>query len=117
MERVVTRLLDVTGLSVHFPGPRRGWRRPPPVQALNDVSLHVDAGEVLGVVGESGSGKTTLGRAILGLTQPTGGTVHFDGEPVIGASATRMRAIRGRMQAVFQDPTSSLNPTMTIGAA
>ncbi len=113
----MTRLLDVTGLSVHFPGPRRGWRRGAPVQALNDVSLHVDAGEVLGVVGESGSGKTTLGRAILGLTQPTGGTVHFDGEAVIGASATRMRAIRGRMQAVFQDPTSSLNPTMTIGAA
>jgi oligopeptide/dipeptide ABC transporter ATP-binding protein len=113
----MTRLLDVADLSVHFPGQRRGWRRPPVVQALNQVSLHVDSGEVLGIVGESGSGKTTLGRAILGLTPPTSGAIHFDGEPLIGATPKRMRALRGRLQAVFQDPTSSLNPAMTIGAA
>lgn len=113
----MTRLLDVADLTVHFASQRQGWRRPPVVQALNEVSLHVDAGEVLGVVGESGSGKTTLGRAILGLAPPTAGTIHFDGEAVIGANPARMRAIRSRLQAVFQDPTSSLNPTMTVGAA
>lgn len=113
----MTRLLDVADLTVHFPSQRQGWHRPPVVQALNAVSLHVDAGEVLGVVGESGSGKTTLGRAILGLTPPTAGSIHFDGEAVIGAKPARMRAIRSRLQAVFQDPTSSLNPTLTIGAA
>ncbi|WP_380785340.1 ABC transporter ATP-binding protein [Sphingomonas sp. R86521] len=113
----MTRLLDVADLSVHFPGSRRGWRRTPVVQALSDVSLHIDSGEVLGIVGESGSGKTTLGRAILGLTAPTTGAIHFDGEPLVGATPRRMRAIRRRLQAVFQDPTSSLNPAMTIGAA
>ncbi|TXC70199.1 ATP-binding cassette domain-containing protein [Sphingomonas ginsenosidivorax] len=113
----MTRLLDIADLSVHFSGARRGWRRTPVVQALNDVSLHLDSGEVLGVVGESGSGKTTLGRAILGLTPPTAGTIHFDGESLVGATPTRMRAMRRRLQAVFQDPTSSLNPAMTIGTA
>lgn len=112
----MTRLLDVTDLSVHFPGTRRGWGRTPVVQALNDVSLRVDRGEVLGIVGESGSGKTTLGRAILGLTAPTAGAIHFDGESLVGATPRRMRALRGRLQAVFQDPTSSLNPARTIGA-
>src|SRR5882757_6916296 len=84
------------------------------VQALSDVSLDIVQGETLGVVGESGSGKSTLARAILALPKPDGGTVRFEGKPVFDAKAASLRDLRRRMQMVFQDPLSSLNPAHRI---
>jgi peptide/nickel transport system ATP-binding protein len=105
----------VDGLCVTF-GVSRGWvaRKlfgppPPPVEAVRDVSFAVRRGEILGIVGESGSGKTTIGRAVVGLTPPTGGIVTFRGT----ASADG----RGAMQMVFQDPFASLNPRSTVRKA
>ncbi|TGV81861.1 ATP-binding cassette domain-containing protein, partial [Mesorhizobium sp. M2D.F.Ca.ET.145.01.1.1] len=71
--------------------------------------------ETLGLVGESGSGKTTFGQALLRLTDAKRGEIRFDGQPIHGLSRTQMRPLRSRMQIVFQDPFSSLNPRMTIG--
>ena len=108
-------LLEVSGLETHFPlGGRwldtRQW-----VRAVNDVSLDVRRGEVLGVVGESGSGKTTLGRSILRLVEPNRGSVIFDGIDVLGLPGREMRRLRKRMQMIFQDPYKSLSPRMQVG--
>ena len=83
------------------------------VVAVDDVSFNLQRGEVLGLVGESGSGKSTLGRSLLGLV-PATGSVRFDGQELIGKSASELRSWRRRMQMVFQDPYASLNPRMTI---
>jgi oligopeptide/dipeptide ABC transporter ATP-binding protein len=92
------------------------FRHAPPVQAVADVSLSVDRGETVALVGESGSGKTTLGRLLLGLLAPTAGSVSFDGENLATAGAAQRRALRRRMQIVFQDPQSSLDPRRPVGA-
>ena len=84
------------------------------VRAVDDVSLDLRRGEVLGLVGESGSGKTTLGRTILGLVRATSGSVVFDGHEVTAMSERELRPLRRSMQIVFQDPHASLNPAMTI---
>jgi oligopeptide/dipeptide ABC transporter ATP-binding protein len=84
------------------------------VKAVDDVSLDLAKGEVLGLVGESGSGKTTLGRTLLGLVPATAGSVVFEGQDITKLSASELRAQRRRMQLVFQDPHASLNPAMTI---
>jgi oligopeptide/dipeptide ABC transporter ATP-binding protein len=84
------------------------------VKAVDDVSLELRRGEVLGLVGESGSGKTTLGRTILGLVSATAGSVQFEGREITRMSEHELRALRRRMQIVFQDPHASLNPAMTI---
>jgi peptide/nickel transport system ATP-binding protein len=89
----------------------KGNRR---VQALSDVSFDLVRGETLGVVGESGSGKSTLARAVLALPRPDSGEVLFGGESVYGAQGAALRALRWRMQMVFQDPMSSLNPAQRI---
>jgi oligopeptide/dipeptide ABC transporter ATP-binding protein len=103
-------LLDVRNLSVRFETPRG------PLHAVTDVSLALARGETLGLVGESGSGKSTLARAVLQLQPASGGRVLFDGAEVGGLDAQKLRALRRRMQPVFQDPTASLDPRMTIGA-
>jgi len=103
--------LDVRELTVEF----RQGRRTPPLRAVDGVSLEIAAGETLGLVGESGSGKSTLGRAILGLTPVASGSVRFEGKDITRAGPRERRALSSRMQVVFQDPYSSLNPTRTIG--
>lgn len=104
-------LLVVDNLEVAYPV--KGWRRPP-FQALKGVSLDIMPGECVGLVGESGSGKTTLGRAVLGLAPVTGGSVKFKGQEIGHLSRRKRRALSDEIQVVFQDPYSSLNPSLTI---
>jgi oligopeptide transport system ATP-binding protein len=111
----MTALLEVEGLSVHFPITGGILRREVGrVYALNDVTFELARGETLGIVGESGCGKTTLGRAIVRLYEPTAGTVHFDGQPISDAHGETLKTLRRNMQMVFQDPYTSLNPRRTI---
>ena len=108
----VRPLLQIRDLRVAYPG--RGLRKRP-VEILHGVSLDVRAGETVGLVGESGSGKSTLGRAALGLAPVTGGTITLDGEDIAHASRARRRALAVDLQAIFQDPYSSLSPSLTVG--
>lgn len=85
------------------------------IRAVNDASFALQRGETLGIVGESGSGKSTLARMLLGLEAPTSGTIRFDGNDLNGMTAAQTYKVRRRMQFVFQDPTASLNPRMTVG--
>jgi oligopeptide/dipeptide ABC transporter ATP-binding protein len=87
-----------------------------PVQAVSDVTLSIARGESVALVGESGSGKTTLGRMLLGLLRPTAGRISFDGMDLATVGAAQQRALRRRMQIVFQDPQSSLDPRRPVGA-
>jgi len=86
------------------------------VRAVDDVTLEIKQGETLGLVGESGCGKSTLGRTILRLYKPTEGRVFFEGVDLSGLSNRELRHYRKQMQIIFQDPFSSLNPRMTVGA-
>ncbi|MGH7531103.1 MAG: ABC transporter ATP-binding protein [Gemmatimonadales bacterium] len=110
-------LVEVVDLVKHYPGERRwfGLGRPrAATRAVDGVSFAIDAGRTLGLVGESGSGKSTVGRTILRLHEPTAGRVVFDGQDVFALAAGPLRALRRRMQVVFQDPYSSLNPRMSV---
>jgi oligopeptide/dipeptide ABC transporter ATP-binding protein len=110
-------LLSVQHLVKEYRGMGGLWSKSVPLRAVDDVSFDLALGESLGLVGESGSGKTTLARLILRLTQATAGNVTFDGVDVLGLDARSLRALRRRIQIVFQDPFGSLNPRMTVGAA
>ena len=108
-------LLDVAGLQTHFPI-RRGLlrRQVGAVRAVDGVSFSIGKGRTLGLVGESGCGKTTVGRSVLRLVEPTAGTVRFAGQDLRAMRGAPLRALRRRMQIVFQDPYGSLNPRMTV---
>ncbi len=86
------------------------------VKAVDNVNIKIKEGETLGLVGESGCGKTTLGRAILRLEEPNAGEVLFEGEDVLKYDQSQLRALRKKMQIIFQDPFSSLNPRKTVGS-
>ena len=109
-------LLSIRDLEKHFPIREGVFRRQVgSVKAVDGVSLEIDRGASVGLVGESGCGKTTLGKLLIGLLEPTGGTIEFDGEPLTGRDRSTMKAFRRRVQMVYQDPDSSLNPRRTVG--
>jgi ABC-type microcin C transport system duplicated ATPase subunit YejF len=85
-------------------------------RVVDNVSFAIARGETLGLVGESGSGKSTIARMVLGLIEPTAGSVIFDGQPLTDVAQSQLRAVRRRMQPVFQDPYAALNPRMRVEA-
>jgi peptide/nickel transport system ATP-binding protein len=109
-------LLQVRGLKKYFPV-RRGFlqRTIGFIKAVDGVDVDVWQGETLGLVGESGCGKSTLGRSILRLTEPTAGSIEFDGKDITRIGGRAMKAVRADMQMIFQDPIGSLNPRMSVG--
>ena len=110
-------LVEVQDLKMHFPV-SVGWmfkKTVGHVKAVDGISFKIAKGETLGLVGESGCGKTTTGRAILQLERPTSGRILFEGEDITGMEEKPMRALRRKMQMIFQDPFGSLNPRMTAG--
>ena len=107
----MSALLEVKDLTVDYPG--KGFRAQP-FRVLKNVSIDIREGECVGLVGESGSGKTTLGRAVLGLAPVTGGSVKYKGKEIGHASREERRQLASEIQVVFQDPYTSLNPSMTI---
>jgi len=107
-----TSVLEVKDLVVHFPA-----RHGPPVRAVDGVSFSIAPSETLGLVGESGCGKSTVSNAIVGLQAPTQGSIRMLGSELAGADRKALRAMRARVQMVFQDPVTSLNPRMTVGTA
>ena len=109
-------ILEVRHLKKHFVLKKTLMGKPlSTLKAVDDVSFIIKPGETLGIVGESGCGKTTMGRTILKLHQPTGGQVFFEGKDIAGYTPKQMRALRTKMQIVFQDPYSSLPPRSTVG--
>ena len=112
----MTPLVQVRELVKEFPIRGQWFRKTPPMRAVDDVTFDVLPGETLGLVGESGSGKTTTGRCLLRLIEPTSGSVQFQDMDVLALSSRDLRRARRHFQIVFQDPYSSLNPRMRVGA-
>ncbi|HVC61628.1 MAG TPA: ATP-binding cassette domain-containing protein [Acetobacteraceae bacterium] len=111
-----TPIVELRNLSVRLGGSKSWLRRGvPPVQAVNDVSLCLRCGEVLGLIGESGSGKTTLGRTVLGLQRETSGEILLDGRQVGGLASQQARRVRRAIQYVHQDAAAALDPWWSIG--
>jgi oligopeptide/dipeptide ABC transporter ATP-binding protein len=111
-------IIETIDVSKHFPAGHSGLGRArPTLKAVDGVSLTIRRGETLALVGETGSGKTTFGRLLLGLYRPTSGDIRYRGESILDRHTATARTVRRQVQGVFQDPYSSLNPTMTIGQA
>ena len=110
-------LYQINDLQLSLPDrTRKPFLGPSPrIEILKGLSFNLAKGEVLGVVGGSGSGKSTLGRAMVRLAEPTGGSIHFDGQDISHLSEAALRPLRGRFQMIFQDPMSSLNPRHRVG--
>ena len=102
-------ILETYNLKKYFPAGNSSV-----LHAVDCINLRIEKGKTLGVVGESGCGKSTLGRTILRLTEPTSGQIYFNGQEITSLKQREMRALRSKMQIVFQDPFSSLSPRMTI---
>src|SRR6185437_9219884 len=114
-------LLELQGLHVHYElrgglGRRLRGRAPEILRAVDGVDLTIRRGETMGLVGESGCGKTTMGRCILRLEKPTAGEIFYDGTDIAKLDARGLLALRRRIQVIFQDPYSSLNPRMKVGS-
>jgi peptide/nickel transport system ATP-binding protein len=108
-------ILDIRHAKKYFPVRMGFLRKAKLVRAVDDVTIDIRAGETLGLVGESGCGKSTLGRLVLRLDDPTGGEIRFEDVDIAGLDREAMIAVRKKMQVIFQDPYSSLNPRMTVG--
>lgn len=109
-------IIEASDLSRNFPARQGLLGKKRDVWALRGINLSISRGETLGVVGESGCGKSTLGNILLGLDSPTGGHIRFEGEDLHDLQGVQRRAMRKRMQLIFQDPFGSLDPRRTIGA-
>lgn len=107
-ENVITPLIETKNLKKYFKTSRGA------LHAVDDINIRIERGKTLGVVGESGCGKSTLGRTILRLIEPTSGQILYDGRDIASMSKNEMRAMRTKMQIVFQDPFASLNPRMSV---
>lgn len=114
--RAVDPVLQVADLVKHFSTGSGLRRSAEVVRAVDGVSFSIGSGQVLGLVGESGSGKTTVGRCVVRLISPTSGSIRLQGRELVGLSSRQLRPLRRQMHIVFQDPYSSLNPRMNIGA-
>ncbi len=110
-------LMEVRDLTKRFTAPGGPFRKARVMHAVNGVGFDLPQGRTIGVVGESGCGKSTLARLILRLIEPTSGTVRFDGDDLLAKSASEMRRLRARMQMVFQDPYSAIDPRYTVARA
>ena len=116
MPDAAASVLEVTNLKKYFPVRRGLLRRTVGhVHAVDDISFSIGPAETVGLVGESGCGKTTVGRTILRLIEPTAGSIRLEGHEISGLSKAELRPLRRRMQIIFQDPFSSLNPRMRAG--
>ena len=112
----MSTILKVTGLTKHFPVAKKSFfGKTETVQAVDDVSFEIGAGEAVGLVGESGCGKSTTGRLITRLIDPTVGSIEFDGEEISNKNSKQLLSIRPKLQMIFQDPYASLNPRHTVG--
>ena len=112
-------ILEVKNLKMYFPVTQGiiFQRKIADIKAVDGLNLFIRKGETLGLVGESGCGKTTTGRAILQLYRPTAGEVFFEGTDLTKLTNSQIRPLRRRMQIIFQDPSGSLNPRMTVESA